>query len=199
MFENLQNSFNGMFGKIEPGLCRLTMNGNIAVKCRNGFKSYNVKKGTLTNVTNFCFNIGDEMFFVIPTNRVEVGDATLDTITSVTGQLFDFVDFEQDFKNGDCLPIGGLCGNKKLHINEFKPYLRPMSSMTDEEADYLQSIHDIISNENHGDGFSPSAWNAITEWEDYCNARYLDYRWLIEKGLALEAPEGMYKTESHDI
>jgi len=66
-----------MFGKIEPGLCRLTMNGNIAVKCRNGFKSYSVKKGTLTNVTNFCFNIGDEMFFVIPTNRVEVGDIIL--------------------------------------------------------------------------------------------------------------------------
>jgi len=74
MFENIQNSFNGMFGKIAPGMCRLTMNGNIAVKCNNGYKSYNVAKGTLTNVTNFCFNIGDEMFFVIPTNKVEVGE-----------------------------------------------------------------------------------------------------------------------------
>lgn len=25
MFENIQNSFNGMFGKIAPGMCRLTM------------------------------------------------------------------------------------------------------------------------------------------------------------------------------
>ena len=74
MFENIQNSFNGLFGKIAPGMCRLTMNGNIAVKCANGYKSYNVKKETLTNVTNFCFNVGDEMFFVIPTNKVEVGD-----------------------------------------------------------------------------------------------------------------------------
>ena len=62
MFENLQNSFNGMFGKVAPGMCRLTMNGNIAVKCGNGYKSYNVPKGILTNVTNFCFNIGDEMY-----------------------------------------------------------------------------------------------------------------------------------------
>lgn len=72
MFENIQNTFNGLFGKIAPGMCRLTMNGNIAVKCSNGYKCYNVKKGTLTNVTNFCFNVGDEMFFVIPTNKVEV-------------------------------------------------------------------------------------------------------------------------------
>ena len=77
MFENLQNSFNGMFGKVAPGMCRLTMNGNIAVKCSNGYKSYNVSKGALTNVTNFCFNIGDEMFFVIPTNKVEIGDIIL--------------------------------------------------------------------------------------------------------------------------
>lgn len=77
MFENIQNNFNGLFGKIASGMCRLTMNGNIAVKCKNGYKSYNVAKGTLTNVTNFCFNIGDEMFFVIPTNKVEIGDIIL--------------------------------------------------------------------------------------------------------------------------
>lgn len=77
MFENIQNTFNGLFGKIAPGMCRLTMNGNIAVKCANGYKSYNVKKGRLTNVTNFCFNVGDEMFFVIPTTHVEVGDIIL--------------------------------------------------------------------------------------------------------------------------
>jgi hypothetical protein len=77
MFENIQNTFNGLFGKIAPGMCRLTMNGSIAVKCENGYKSYNVKKGRLTNVTNFCFNVGDEMFFVIPTTHVEVGDIIL--------------------------------------------------------------------------------------------------------------------------
>lgn len=77
MFENITNQFNGMFGKVASGMCRLTMNGNIAVKCSNGYKTYNVKKGTLTNVTNFCFNIGDEMFFIIPTNHVKVGDIIL--------------------------------------------------------------------------------------------------------------------------
>lgn len=28
-------------------------------------------------MTNFCFNVGDEMFFVIPTTHVEVGDIIL--------------------------------------------------------------------------------------------------------------------------
>lgn len=99
MFENIQNSFNGMFGKIAPGMCRLTMNGNIAVKCSNGYKSYNVEKGTLTNVTNFCFNVGDEMFFVIPTNKVSVGDIILvggrpKCVTAVDKKVITVIDYE---------------------------------------------------------------------------------------------------------
>ena len=99
MFENLTSSFNGMFGKVSPGLCRLTMNGSIAVKCSNGYKTYNVKKGTLTNVTNFCFNLGDEMFFVIPTNKVEVGDIILVSgkpkcVTSVDNKIITVIDYE---------------------------------------------------------------------------------------------------------
>ena len=78
MFESMQGTLNGMFGKIQPGMCRLTVNGNIAVKTNNGFKTYDVKSKKLTNVTNFCFNIGgDEMFFVIPTTKAEVGDIIL--------------------------------------------------------------------------------------------------------------------------
>jgi hypothetical protein len=68
---------NKMFGKIEPGMCRLTMNGGIAVKTANGYRSYNVKTGRLTNCENFVFNIGEEFFFLIPTNKVAKGDIIL--------------------------------------------------------------------------------------------------------------------------
>lgn len=71
------NFMNGMFGKIAPGMCRLSMSGGIAVKTTNGYKSYNLKTGRLTNCTNFVFDIGEEFFFVIPTNKVEVGDIIL--------------------------------------------------------------------------------------------------------------------------
>ena len=73
----MNNMFNGMFGKIAPGVCRLSMSGGIAVKTSNGYKSYNVKTGRLTNCDSFVFNIGEEFFFVIPTNKVEVGDIIL--------------------------------------------------------------------------------------------------------------------------
>ena len=66
--------FNGMFGKVANGMCRLSMNGGIAVKTSDGYKTYNVKTNKLTNCSNFVFDIGEEFFFVIPTNKVEKGD-----------------------------------------------------------------------------------------------------------------------------
>jgi hypothetical protein len=99
MFENITNQFNGMFGKVASGMCRLTMNGNIAVKTSDGYKSYNVERKRLTNVNNFCFNIGDEMFFVIPTNKVQVGDIILvkgkpKCVVSATKECINVIDYE---------------------------------------------------------------------------------------------------------
>lgn len=71
------NTLNKMFGKIAPGMCRLSMNGGIAVSTANGYKSYNLKTRRLTNCTNFVFDIGEDFFFVIPTNKVEPGDIIL--------------------------------------------------------------------------------------------------------------------------
>lgn len=73
----MKEMFNGMFGKIAQGMCRLSMSGGIAVKTSNGYKSYNVKTGRLTNCDSFVFDIGEEFFFVVPTNKVETGDIIL--------------------------------------------------------------------------------------------------------------------------
>lgn len=73
----MNNMLNGMFGKVAPGMCRLSVNGGIAVKTSNGYKSYNMKTGRLTNCDSFVFNIGEEFFFVIPTNKAEPGDILL--------------------------------------------------------------------------------------------------------------------------
>jgi hypothetical protein len=69
--------FNGMFGKLASGMCRLSMNGGIAVKTTGGYKSYNMNTGNLVNCNQFVFDIGEEFFFVIPTNKVDVGDIIL--------------------------------------------------------------------------------------------------------------------------
>ena len=70
---------------------------------------------------------------------------------------------------------------------EGKPYLRPMSSMTAEERkEYNEYLF-------HGASIGLMS-NTETAYEliDWLNAHHFDYRGLIEKGLALEAPEGIY-------
>ena len=94
----------------------------------------------------------------------------------------------------------------KIHdwkIELCKPYLRPMSSMTEEEkkklkADtcpkgtgYFDEKYLICPINHYGEHISYEFMSAILEW---LNAHHFDYRGLIEKGLALEAPEGMYDT-----
>ena len=61
-----------------------------------------------------------------------------------------------------------------------KPYLRPMSSMTEKERkEYERFSHFSI-------GLAPILM-------DWIYSHHLDCCGLIEKGLALEAPEGMYE------
>ena len=74
---------------------------------------------------------------------------------------------------------------------EFKPYLRPMSSMTEEELIELNKIGNVrlIYSSRH------STYHLDAEIVDYLVAHHFDYRGLISKGLALEAPEDMCKTE----
>lgn len=68
------NFLKGMFGPISNGMCKITMDGGIAVKTSNGYKSYNAAQGTFINCDNFVFSGFDEMFFVVPTNTVAAGD-----------------------------------------------------------------------------------------------------------------------------
>ena len=66
-------------------------------------------------------------------------------------------------------------------LNDFKPYLRPMSSMTeDEEREFEETLQ----------------YTQFTlESYDWLLVRHFDFRGLILKHLAIEAPEGMYKTK----
>lgn len=87
-------------------------------------------------------------------------------------------------------------------IENCRLYLRPMSSMTDEEREELEVIFDEYDNPctvdedgclsfyGGNDFLSPED---LEIYVDFCYQHHLDYRGLIEKGLALEAPEGMYK------
>ena len=69
---------NGMFGKflkpLKPGMVRIGLNGELAVKSGSGYKTYNAKTKQLVNVQDFCFDIGQDLFICVPTAKVKVGD-----------------------------------------------------------------------------------------------------------------------------
>lgn len=87
-------------------------------------------------------------------------------------------------------------------ISKIKPYLRPMSSMTEEEGKELERLFSEIDAPCWVDttygcvtfaGDNDFIDTEIAEiYTDWLNAHHFDYRGLIEKGLALEAKEGMY-------
>lgn len=75
-----------------------------------------------------------------------------------------------------------------------KLLLRPMSSMTEEERKELQEIAVALSY-NKDDILIGTQINSFRQLDgvlNLFNSHHLDWRGLIEKGLALEAPEGMY-------
>lgn len=88
-----------------------------------------------------------------------------------------------------------VCGGLSIDFAEkIMPYLRPMSSMTKEEKkERLSTFFTVVDTKM---GLTPmlSGLKSI-EYIDWLNAHHFDYRSLIEKGLALAAPEGMYNIE----
>jgi hypothetical protein len=120
--------------------------------------------------------------------RLPYGVKILDIPANVVGDLFlvsttDSVQYEpaENETNDDS-------GYQTLYA--IKPYLRPMLSMTDEEKEeqskiVMQSMSSSLDN-------SESATTMLNDW---LLSKHFDVRGLINKGLALEAPEDMYKTE----
>ena len=84
-----------------------------------------------------------------------------------------------------------------VDIDEIKPYLRPMSSMTGEEMFEIEMMnnHSIQHIDTVGvrfKAFYDTAYNEMYDLFDWLNKHHFDYRGLIQMGLAIEAPEGMY-------
>lgn len=92
-----------------------------------------------------------------------------------------------------------IIGQYGLEIEDVKPYLRPMSSMTEEEKKELKFMCDIGP-----ETLTDSSWingefglsvvyknkaSICVDVIDWLNKNMFDYRGLIEKGLAIEVTE----------
>ncbi len=120
--------------------------------------------------------------------------------------------YNTSFEDGDGVLTGTFLDydyieidDSKLFLSDCKPYLRPMSSMTDKEKKELIKLFGTCQAIEPGVGSTP--WYNVPETKieliefsfrythklvDWLNKHMFDYRGLIPLGLSLEAPEGMY-------
>lgn len=100
------------------------------------------------------------------------------------------------------LPYGVICKSESyknilfnssdiplIESEEIKPYLRPISSMTDKECEEYRKFSYYgaasVRPYAHGDFIAVPSFEKM----DWLNAHHFDYRGLIEKGLAIEVTE----------
>ena len=74
-----------------------------------------------------------------------------------------------------------------VDLEQIKPYLRSMSGMTEEEDKEWQYYKNAIA-----ESCDERLEERISELHDWFAAHHFDFRGLIKKGLALEAPKDMY-------
>ena len=92
------------------------------------------------------------------------------------------------------------CDIAVCELEDIKPYLFPLSSMTEEQAKEMQEIvgspKDACIMRKTGGlelwldsvDTDPTIWlDTIFEVQDWLNKNHFDYRGLIEKGLAIDA------------
>ena len=91
----------------------------------------------------------------------------------------------------------GYCG-KGFYVDEVKPYLRPMSSMTEDEFVYFMGLrgrmlksHEIqsIMKESFNMPLSIGIGTTLGSYSnkiDWLNKNHFDYRGLIEKNIAIK-------------
>ena len=81
-------------------------------------------------------------------------------------------------------------GNRDVDFLRYKPYLFPLSSMTDKQKEEFRNKFDInidISKIFDGIDFCGSiSFRTISEIIDWLNKNHFDYRGLIERGLAID-------------
>ena len=102
-------------------------------------------------------NVGDNKPYTL--SRIEIDDNN--------GHLLDFI----EMKNGL---------DMQVYLSEVKPYLFPMSSMTDEQTEELIKLINTGQNDNN------EFMRSLCRIEFY-HKHHIDYRGLIPMGIAIDA------------
>ena len=83
--------------------------------------------------------------------------------------------------------MDGVYITSKVKIDTIKPFIRPLSSMTEEEKKEFNE--QMYNAKPYSDGKSYNVYEVIGLDINYLNAHHLDYFGLIEKGCAIRVTE----------
>jgi hypothetical protein len=111
-------------------------------------------------------------------NVAKKGDVTIDRLKGFTGSYFTI-----HHDN----PLDWSWYESDIDVEDIKPYLFPISSMTEEQKNEYRKVCELdteILSKHPMDG---TPFPALYNSQDWLNAHRFDYRGLIEKGLALDA------------
>lgn len=113
----------------------------------------------------FC-NIG--LDYPLPLQRLSVN--------KLDGILLDFYEDGKDYQ---------------VYLGEVKPYLFPLSSMTEEQKKEYNTLLTDVPAYQYEYGELVTVIESYDNWRsiDYLNANHFDYRGLIDDGLAIDATE----------
>ena len=100
-------------------------------------------------------------------NIAKRGDKTIDTLKGFTGKYFTI-----HHDN----PLDWYWADNEIEVEDIKPYLFPLSSMTEEQYKEYWELE-------HSGDMEHLSIPAL----DWLNKNHFDYRGLIEKGLAIDA------------
>jgi hypothetical protein len=107
-------------------------------------------------------------------NVAKKGDITIDILEGFNGSYFNIYHSN---------PLDWDWYDDDIDIEDIKPYLFPLSSMTEEQWKEYQTLKmtDWVEGDINGVFINSGT---ITDW---LNKNHFDYRGLIEKGLAIDA------------
>ena len=146
---------------------------------------YNLKGKVYAEVSDGKYDMnGDMIFYDAPfdviLDKIDLYEETIHVTAIGNEDTVEFIEIQQT----DCEPYT---------IEEFKPYLRPMSTMTKEEIEEFTKLIFITDSTSYGYLKECLLYSEYSSKAmDWLNSHHFDYRGLIDQHLALQAPENMY-------
>ena len=113
-------------------------------------------------------------------NVAKKGDVTIDRLQGFTGAGNYFSICHDNPRDWDW-------GENLIDIEDIKPYLFPLSSMTEEQKEEYRKVCELDTEILEKHPMDGSPFPAMYNSQDWLDANHFDYRGLIKKGLAIDA------------